>query len=64
MVVSLPCSIRVPLLVTVYGQDVTGWGRELHGQVRGGDDYAKCIKGRTAQEDVVRCWRIDNKEAD
>jgi len=34
-------------LVTVYGQDVTGWGRELHGQVRGGDDCAKCIEGRT-----------------
>jgi len=48
----------------VYGQDVAGWGRELHGQVRGGDDCAKCIEGRTAQEDVVRCWRIDNKEAD
>jgi len=51
-------------LVVVYGQDVTGWGRELYGQVRGGDDCAKCIEGRTAQEDVVRCWRIDNKEAD
>ena len=46
------------------GKDVAGWGRELHGQVRGGDDCAKCIEGRTAQEDVVRCWRIDNKEAD
>jgi len=32
--------------------------------VGGGDDCAKCIEGRTAQEDVVRCWRIDNKEAD
>jgi len=48
----------------VYGQDVTGWGREHHGQVRGGDDCAKCIEGRTTQEDVVRCWHIDNKEAD
>jgi len=51
-------------MVTMYGQDVAGWGRELHGQVRGRDDYAKCIEGRTAQEYVVRCWRIDNKEAD
>ena len=51
-------------LVVVYGQDVTGWGRELHGQVRERDDCAKCIEGRSAQEDVVRCWRIDNKEAD
>jgi len=48
----------------MHGQDVVGWGRELHGQVRGGDDYAKCIEGRTTQEYVVRCWRIDNKEAD
>jgi len=47
----------------VYGQDVAGWGREFHGQVRGGDDCTKGIEGRTAQEDVVRCWRIDNKEA-
>jgi len=48
----------------VYGQDVAGWGREFHGQVRSGDDCTKGIKGRMAQEDVVRCWRIDNKEAD
>ena len=51
-------------LVAVYGQDVTGWGREFHGQVRGGDDCTKGIEGRTTQEDVVRCWRIDNKKAD
>jgi len=37
-------------LVTVYGQDVAGWGRELHGQVKGRDDCAKCIEGRTADE--------------
>jgi len=48
----------------VYGQDVAGWGREFHGQVRGGDDCAKGIEGRTAQEDVVGCWRVDDKEAD
>ena len=36
----------------MYGQDVAGWGREFHGQVRGGDD---CTKG---------CWCINNKEAD
>jgi len=32
--------------------------------VRGRDDCAKCIEGSTAQKYVVRCWRIDNKEAD
>jgi len=51
-------------LVAVYGEDIAGWGREFHGQVRGGDDCAKGIEGRTAHEDVVRCWRIDDKEAD
>ena len=51
-------------LVIVYGQDVTGWGSELHGQVRGGNDIAKGIEGRTAQKDVVGCWRVDDKEAD
>ena len=46
------------------GEDVTGRGRELHGQMGGGDDNAKGVEGRTAQEDVVGCWRVDNKEAD
>jgi len=35
------------------GKDVAGRERELHGQVRGGDDDAKGIEGRTAQEDIV-----------
>jgi len=48
----------------VYGEDVAGWGREFHGQVRGRDDCAKCIEGRAAQEYVVGCWCIDYKEAD
>jgi len=51
-------------LVVVYGQDVAGWGREFHGQGRGGDDCAKGIEGRTAHEDVVGCWPVDDKEAD
>jgi len=58
--VAFPCQA----LVVVYGQDVSGWGRKFHGQVRGGDDCAKGIEGRTAQEDVVGCWRVDDKEAD
>jgi len=32
--------------------------------VRGGDDGAKGIEGRMAQEDVIGCWRIDDEEAD
>jgi len=48
----------------VDGKDVAGRGRELHGQVRGGNDIAKGIEGRTAQKDVVGCWRVDDKEAD
>ena len=51
-------------LVVVYGQDVTGWGGEFHGQVRGRDDCAKGIEGRTTQEDVVGCWHVNDKEAD
>jgi len=51
-------------LVVVYGQDVAGWGRKFHGQVRGGDDCAKGIERRTAQKDVVGCWHVDDKEAD
>ena len=51
-------------LVAVDGEDVTRKGRELHGQVGGGDDNAKGVEGRTTYEDIVRCWRVDNKEAD
>jgi len=46
------------------GEDVTGRKRELHGQVGGGDNSAKGVEGRTAQEDIVGCWRVDDKEAD
>ena len=46
------------------GKDVAGRGRELHGQVRDEDDGAKGIEGRMAQEDIVGCWRVDDKEAD
>jgi len=51
-------------LVVVDGEDVTGRRRELHGQVGGGDNSAKGVEGRTAQEDIVGCWRVDDKEAD
>ena len=51
-------------LVTVNGKDVAERGRELHGQVRGGDDGAKGVEGRTTQEDIVGCWRVDDKETD
>jgi len=34
-------------LVVVDGKDVVGRGRELHGQVRVGDDDAKGVEGRT-----------------
>jgi len=51
-------------LVTMDGEDVIGRRRELHGQVGGGDDSTKGVEGRTAQEDIVRCWRVDDKEAD
>jgi len=48
----------------VDGEDVTGRGRELHGQVGGGDDSTKGVEGRTTQEDIVGCWSVDDKEAD
>jgi len=51
-------------LVVVDGEDVTERRRELHGQVRGGDDNAQGVEGRTTQEDIVGCWRVDDKEAD
>jgi len=46
----------------VDGEDVTRRRRELHGQVGGGDDSAKGVEGRTAQEDIVGCWRVNDKE--
>ena len=51
-------------LVVVDGEDVTGRRRKLHGQVGGGDDSAKGVEGRTAEEEIVGCWRVDDKEAD
>jgi len=50
--------------VAMDGKDVTRRGRELHGQVRGEDDSVKGVEGRMAQEDIVGCWRVDDKEAD
>jgi len=52
------------MLVVVDGEDVTGRGRELHGQVGGGDNSAKGVEGMTTQEDIVGCWRVNDKEAD
>jgi len=46
------------------GEDVAGRRRELHGQVGGGDNSAKGVEGWTTQEDIVGCWRVDDKEAD
>jgi len=48
----------------VDGKDVARRGRELHGQVRGGDEGVKGVEGRTTQEDIVGCWHVDDKEAD
>ena len=51
-------------LVVVDGEDISGRRRELHGQMGGGDDNAEGVEGRVAHEDIVRCWRVDDKEAD
>ena len=51
-------------LFEVDGEDVTGRRRELHGQVEGGDSSAKGVEERMDQEDIVGCWRVDDKEAD
>jgi len=48
----------------VDSEDVTGRRRELHGQVRSGDNSAKGVEGRTTQEDIVGCWGVDDKESD
>jgi len=32
--------------------------------VRGGDDSAKGIEGRTTQEDVIGCWSVDDEKVD
>jgi len=39
-------------------------GRELHGQMGGGDDSVESVERRTTQEDIVGCGRVDDKEAD
>jgi len=46
------------------GEDVARRGREFIGKVRGGDDNAEGVERRAAKEDIVRCGRIDNEEAD
>jgi len=46
------------------GEDVARRGRELHGQMRGGDDNAEGVERRTAKEDIIGCGRVDDKEAD
>jgi len=46
------------------GEDVTRRGRELHGQMRGGDDNTEGVEGRAAKEDIVGCGRVNDKEAD
>jgi len=45
------------------GEDVTGRGGELHGQMWGGDDNAEGVERRTAKEDIVGCGRVNDKEA-
>ena len=51
-------------LVAVDSEDVTVRRRVLHGQVGGGDNSAKGVEGRTTHEDIVGCWRVNDKEAD
>jgi len=46
------------------GEDVSRWGRKLHGQMRGGDDSAKGIERGVAEEDIIRRRCVDDEEAD
>jgi len=46
------------------GEDVAGRGKELHGQMRGGDDSTEGVERRTAKEDIVGCGCVNDKEAD
>jgi len=46
------------------GEDVARREWEFHGQVRGGDDGAEGVERGAAKEDIVRCGRVNNKEAD
>jgi len=45
------------------GEDVTGRGGELHGQMGGRDDSAEGVKRMTAKEDMEGCGRVKDKEA-
>jgi len=51
-------------LVAIDGEDVTGRGRELHGQMRGEDDSTEGVERRTAKEDIVGCGCVNDKEVD
>ena len=64
MGVGWPCRIRVPALVAMDGEDVARRGRELHGQMKGGDDNAEGVERRTTKEDIVGCGHVNDKEAD
>ena len=46
------------------GEDVARRGWEFHGLMGGGDDSAEGVERRTAQEDIVGCGCVDDKEAD
>jgi len=46
------------------GEDVAKRGKELHGQMRGGDDSVEGVERRTAKEDIVGCGRVNDKETD
>jgi len=37
---------------------------EIHGQMRCGYDYAKSVEGWSAQEDIIGCGRVNDKESD
>jgi len=46
------------------GEDVTKRGWEFHGQMGSGDNNTEGVERRTAQEDIVGCGCVDDKEAD
>jgi len=45
-------------------EDVAKWGGKLHGQMRGGDDSAKGVERRAAEEDIIRCRCVDDEKID
>ena len=51
-------------LVAMDSKDVARREGELHGQMRGGDDDAKGVERGAAKEDIVRCWCVNDEEAD